>query len=143
MKKKVGELRYKRNVSAWTHLHNILSSGRKNRGRMMFMLRGFINVHPPETWCDETVELFVRFAKVGKPESFARRTEVLVEVFGKVSTHHTRMAVEAMRAFEVSRMSDRKMKKSGNLDEFGQIGIIRAIADELEMSYGPWNKVAA
>jgi hypothetical protein len=142
MRKKARELRYTRNVVAWTHLRNVLSSGRKNRGRLIFMLRGFIRRHPPETWCNNTVELFASFARVGKPESFEKKVNTLVEAFKQVSLDCTRVAVEKMRSFEASEMKNRKWKANG-LDEFGKIGIIRTIADSLEMYYGPWNKVAA
>ncbi|MEZ4103080.1 MAG: hypothetical protein R3B55_00720 [Candidatus Paceibacterota bacterium] len=135
--------KHKKNLKAWVHLRNVLSSGRKNRGRLIFMLRGFLRVHQPETWCDNTVELFARFARVSNPENFHKRVCVIVEAFGKVSTDNTRMAFEMMRAFEVSRMRYRKTKRSGNIDEFGQVGVIHTIADELEVSYGPWNKAAA
>lgn len=141
----IGQVVYKhnKNVNAWAHLRNILSSGRKNRGRLIFMLRGFLRVHQPETWCDDTVELLARFVRVSKPENFERRVGVIIEAFRKASTDNTRMAVEMMRSFEVSRMKDRKIKSSGNIDEFGQVAVIHTIADELEVSYGPWNKAAA
>lgn len=140
MRKKATELKYSRNTEAWKHLHNIFSSGRKNRGQLIFMLRGFIRKHSPEKWCESTVELFVRFAKAKSSDLFASKVGTLVEVFNQVGSDYTRQAVEAMRAFEVSQAKQPQRKISSS--RLKPCDIIRIIADELEVEYGPWKAAA-
>ena len=133
VRRHVRELKYNANADAWKHLKNVLTEGRKDFGRLQFLLAGFFRMHPASTLDETCIRLFVGHLQA-KTDGFKEKVDRFILALRGVDVNNIQVLVDALRKFEASKMSKRKTDRIGRI-RFGEVDIARILADEIEAEY--------
>lgn len=122
------------NVDAFTHLRKIIAVGRKNRGRLQFLLRGFVKKYPVNTWSKNTFNLLLRYVQHAQVEVSFKRIKNLVESLRTVAYDNIRTLIILCRFDEEKKVAPRLTTSNRALRPQKSI-LSRILGDELEIEY--------
>lgn len=120
------------NTQEFSHLRRIIEVGRKNRGRMQFLLRGFIKKHPVHAWSAKTFELLLRYVRHSLMEVSFTRITLLVKTVAVTAISNVTALIERCRSY-ASKSHAPRFGSYGNKALRAQPNVLaRIFGEELE-----------